>query len=88
MDLNISHQKNPAEDWDISASAKADKGEKIGRAQIVVNESSEYDETFNPPLGSWQKQLSQKGRYPGDNKVSLIVTNDKNEDTRAEDSWN
>jgi hypothetical protein len=87
MDPKLSHQKNPAEDWDISASAKADKGEKIARAQIIVNDSTEYDQSFDPALNNWQKQLLQKGRYPGDNTARLIITDDQKADTEAEDSW-
>ncbi len=83
----LSHQKNPLIGWDITASAKVDKDEKIARAQILVNDSSEYDETFDPPLSSWQKQLSQKGEYPGDNTVRLVITSDTGGDTEAEDSW-
>ena len=87
MDLKLSHQKDPAEDWNISASAKADKGEQIARAQIVVNDSTEYDESFDPPLNSWQKQLAQKGEYPGDNTVQLTITDANGVDTEAQDSW-
>jgi hypothetical protein len=87
MDPKLSHQKNPAEDWDISASAKADKGEKIARAQIIVNDSTEYDQSFDPAINNWQKQLIQKGRYPGDNTARLIITDDQKTDTEAEDSW-
>ena len=35
MTASSTHTKNPAIGWDISASAKADKGEKIARAQIL-----------------------------------------------------
>ena len=82
-----SYQKNPLIGWDITASAKVDKDEKIARAQILVNDSSEYDETFDSPLSSWQKQLTQKGEYPGDNTVRLVITSDTGGDTEAEDSW-
>ena len=87
MDVTSTHTKNLLTDWDISASAKADKGEKIARAQILVNDFSEYDQLFDPPLTSWQEQLNQKGDYPGDNKVQVIVSNEKGEDFPSEDSW-
>lgn len=87
MNASSTHQKNPAVGWDISASAKADTGEKITRAQIVVNGSSQYDKTFASPVSSWQEQLTQQGQYPGDNTVDVIVTNDKQQDTESEDSW-
>jgi hypothetical protein len=87
MNASSTHQRSPAVGWDISASAKADKGETITRAQIVVNGSSQYDKTFASPVTSWQEQLNQQGQYPGENTVDVIVTNDKGEDTESEDSW-
>ena len=58
----LSHQKNPLIGWDITASAKVDKDEKIARAQILVNDSSEYDETFDSPLSSWAEAAYSEGR--------------------------
>jgi hypothetical protein len=87
MTASSTHKKNPAVGWDISASAKADKGEKIARAQIIVNGSSEYDKTFDPPISNWQEQVNQQGQYPGENTVQVIVTDDKGEDTESDDSW-
>ncbi|HEY6769716.1 MAG TPA: hypothetical protein VI386_33660 [Candidatus Sulfotelmatobacter sp.] len=87
MEPTLSHQKNPAEGWDISASAKPDKGEKMSRAQIIVNGSSQYDKSFNPPLSSWQERLNQQGQFAGNNTVRLIITNDKSEEFEALDSW-
>jgi hypothetical protein len=87
MTPTLAHTKNPLAGWDISASAKVDKSEKITRGQIIVNGSSEFDETFDTPLSSWSKTLTQQGRYPGDNTVQLIVTDDQGNDTAAEDSW-
>ena len=87
MDVTSSHSKNPAVGWDITASAKADKGEKIARAQIIVNDFPEFDKTFDSPLSSWHQQLQQMGEFPGDNTVRVIVTNDKGEDSESDDSW-
>ncbi len=87
MTVGSTHQRNPAVGWDISASAKADSGEKIARAQILVNGASEYDKTFDPPISNWQRQLTQQGQYPGDNTVQVIVTSDKGENTESDDSW-
>lgn len=87
MKLTLSHQKNPAVGWDITASATAEKEEKIVRAQIIVDDFPEYDESFDPPLTNFQKQLGQQGQFPGDNKVRLIITDDKGQDTVAEDEW-
>ena len=87
MKLTLSHQKNPAVGWDVSASATAERNEKIVWAQIIVDDFPEYDETFDSPLSNWQKQLTQQGQFPGDNKVQLIVMNDKGEDAKSEDEW-
>jgi hypothetical protein len=87
MTVTSTHAKNPLMGWDISASAKADAGEKIARVQIIVNGSSEYDKTFDSPISSWQEHLNQQGEYPGDNAVEVIATSDKGEDTESEDSW-
>lgn len=87
MTVTSTHAKNPAEGWDISASAKADQGEKIARVQIVLNGFTEYEKSFNPPINSWQQLLPQRGQYPGNNAVEVIATNDKGDDTESEDSW-
>ena len=87
MTVGSTHTKNPAAGWDISASAKADTGEKIAHAQILVKGLSEYDESFNPALSTWQAQLIQKGRYPADNLVQVTVTNDQGDDAESDDEW-
>ena len=87
MDVTSSHSKNPAVGWDITASAKAGTGEKIARAQIIVDDFPEYDKTFDPPISNWQQQLHQQGQFPGDNRVRVIVTSDKGDDTESDDSW-
>jgi hypothetical protein len=87
MDVTSSHSRDPVAGWDITASAKADKGEKIARAQIFVNDFPEYDEQFSPPVSSWQQQLRQQGDYPGDNKVRVVITNDQEEDAESVDAW-
>ena len=88
MDVTSAHTRNPAVGWDITASAKAGSGEKIARAQIIVDDSPEYDKVFSPPITNWQQQLHQQGQYPGGNTVRVVVTNDKGEDAEADDSWN
>jgi hypothetical protein len=87
MTVGSTHAKNPAVGWDISASAKADAGEQITRAQIIVNGSTRYDRMFDPPISNWQESLTQQGLYPGDNTVQVIATSDKAEDTESDDSW-
>jgi len=87
MDVTSSHSKNPAVGWDITASAKADKGENIERAQIIVGGFPQYDKSFDPPITNWQQQLGQQGQYPGYNTVRVVVTSDNGEDTESVDSW-
>jgi hypothetical protein len=88
MDVSSRHEKDPAVGWDISASAKAGTGEKIARARIIVNGSSRFDHSFDPPIANWQQQLRQQGQYPGDNAVRVIITDDKGQDSECDDSWN
>ena len=87
MQVTSSHTKNPALGWDLAASAKADSGEKIARARILVNELLRYDRSFDPPVSGWQEQLIQQGEYPGDNLVRVVITNDKSEETEFVDTW-
>jgi hypothetical protein len=88
MIVTSTHTKNPAVGWDISAVAKAEPGEKIARARIIVNGSTEYDKLFDPPISAWQDQLNQQGQFPGSNIVQLIATNDKGDDAESIDTWN
>lgn len=62
MQVTSSHTKNPLMGWDISASAKVDKGERISHAKIVVNDFPEYDQEFDPPISAWQENLIQQGQ--------------------------
>ena len=87
MIVTSTHARNPGEGWDISAAAKADQGELIARAQIIVNGFKEYEKSFDPPIRNWQQQLNQRGQCPGSNTVEVIATSDKGEDTESEDSW-
>ena len=88
MDTSLTHKKNMAAGWNILASAKADKGEKISRAQIAVNGFSKYDQSFNPPISQWEQELGQQGQYPGDNTSELRITSDKGDVTVNQDAWN
>jgi hypothetical protein len=87
VEVTCSHSKNPALGWDVTAAAKAGAGEGIARAQVIVNDVSSYDKSFNPPLSTWQEQIPQQGEYPGDNEVLVVITSDKDEDTECLDSW-
>ncbi len=87
MEATLDHQKNPAEGWDIIASAKADKGEKISQVKIYVNDVAVSEKSFNPGLVQWHDRLTQKGEYPGSNTSRIEVFNEAGEMTVAEDSW-
>ena len=88
MIVTSTHTKNPAVGWDLVATAKPDPAEKIARARIIVNGSTEYDKLFDPPISAWQDQLNQQGQFPGSNIVQLIATNDKGDDAESIDTWN
>ena len=88
MTVASTHTKNPAGGWDISATTKADSGEKIARIQVVVNGASEYDRLFDPPIGNWQDVITQQGQYPGSNVVQVIATSDQGDNTESYDAWN
>ncbi len=87
MQVTSTHTRDSLMGWDISSSAQAGKGEAIARAQIFVNESSEYDQSFDPPIDNWQGSLQQQGVYPGDNTVEVVITDDKGTDSRTVDAW-
>ncbi len=87
MDASLDHQKNPAEAWDIIASAKTDKGEKISKVKIYVNNIVVFEKSFNPGLAQWHDRLTQKGQYPGSNTSRIEVNNEAGDLTSAEDSW-
>jgi hypothetical protein len=87
MDITLSHAKNPLIGWDIAVIVKASIGETITMARIDVNGFPEFDEQLPNPLNQWQKNLTQQGTFPGDNKVLVTITNDKGERTTDEDDW-
>ncbi len=87
MTINLTHQRNPLIAWDINVSVTADKGEKITHVLVQVAGIRVWDESVIPPAGSWQRKLTQKGNYPGDNKVVVTATNDQGDDASAVDEW-
>ena len=38
-------------------------------------------------MNQWQKTLTQQGAYPGENRVLVTITNDKDEQIADEDEW-
>jgi hypothetical protein len=87
MTIDIVHAKNPAVGWDIATTITVAKGEKLTHVLIQVNGSPDYDKDITPPANSWKNTLTQKGQYPGDNKVVVTATNNKADDTVAIDEW-
>jgi hypothetical protein len=87
MDGTLTHQRSDALAWDITASAKAEAAETISSVEVLVNGISEYSETFSRPTKQWQRTLTQKGQYPGDNTSQLIVTDDSGNETDFYDEW-
>lgn len=86
MKVDLSHLKNPAIGWDVVVKATADAGEKIASATVAVNGATVADESLDG-MSSWTRTLRQQGFFPGRNTVKAEITNDKGEDTSAEDSW-
>jgi uncharacterized protein YunC (DUF1805 family) len=87
MKIKVSHARNPVLSWDIDVSAQAEAGEKIAQVEVRVNDVQEVQELLNDPLDSWDQHLSQKGVYPGDNKVEVTVTDQDGNETSAEQKW-
>jgi len=87
MDIDVKHSRNPVLGWDIQVTAKAAAGETITAARIEVNGSPEYNRQISPPVNKWQRTMTQKGQYPGENKVLVTITNDKGEETKDQDEW-
>jgi uncharacterized protein YabE (DUF348 family) len=87
MKIAVTHARNPLMDWDINVKVSADTGEKIAFVEIRINDFPDVDETQDDPVDSWEKQLTQKGVYPGDNKVEVRVTDQNGKDTRAKQEW-
>lgn len=73
--------------WDITVSVLAGAGEKIASVEVRVNDFREVNDQLDPPLDSWEQLLTQKGVFPGDNRVDVVVTDDKGDDTRARKKW-
>lgn len=86
MKVDLSHIKNPGMGWDVVVKATADAGEKISSATVTVNGATVADESLDG-MSSWTRTLRQQGNYPGTNTVKAEITNDKGEDTSAEDTW-
>ncbi len=87
MKIDITHARNPLMDWDIDVKATAEHDEKITYVEIRVNDFADVDEIEDDPVDSWEKQLIQKGVFPGDNTVLVVVRDQNGKDTRAQQEW-
>ncbi len=87
MKIEIKHTKNPLMDWDIDVTVNAENTEKIDSVEIKVNDFPEVKEAQGDSVTSWDKHLSQKGQYPGDNKVVVTVFDQNGNSTVAKQQW-
>lgn len=87
MKITITHARNPLVGWDINVTADAGEAEKISYAEIRINDFRDVREDLEPPLDSWDRQLTQKGVYPGDNKVQVMVRDQRGLETRKQQKW-
>lgn len=87
MKIKISHARNAVLGWDIDVSVEAGSGEKIGQVEVWVNDIREVQDLPGDALDSWEQQLTQKGIYPGDNKVEVTVNDQDGNVTSAEQKW-
>jgi hypothetical protein len=87
MKIAITHAKNPLIGWNIDVKVNAEKQEKIAFVEIRVNGFPEVSETQGEPEDSWERQLTQQGVFPGDNKVEVLVRDQNSNDTRAKQAW-
>lgn len=87
MKIAITHARSQPFGWDINVRATADAGEKITFVEVRVNGFAEVDETPDDPVDSWEKQLTQQGKSPGDNDVIVLVRDQNGKATRAKQEW-
>lgn len=87
MKIAVEHTKNPAMGWDINVRVAAESNEKISFVQVRINGVVELDEAQNDPVDQWEKLLTQKGVYPGDNEVEVLVQDQNGKNTRAKQEW-
>jgi hypothetical protein len=86
MKINIAHFRNPVTGWDIDVNVQADAGQHISQVRVKVNGFPEIDESPDD-LDSWEEQLIQKGVFPGDNEVEVLVNDQNGDESRAEQKW-
>jgi hypothetical protein len=87
MKITIDHAKDPLVGWDIKVSVQAETGESIAQVEVRVNDFPEIRDMLRTPVNSWEEQIKQKGVFPGDNKVEVLVRDQDDEETRAMQKW-
>ena len=87
MKINISHTRDSLVGWDIDVSVLAEAAETIGYVEVRVNDFPEVKDNLSSPLSSWDEQITQKGVYPGNNKVEVLVRDQDSQETRALQRW-
>lgn len=86
MKIKIAHLKNPVLGWDINVNVEADAGQHISQVVVKVNGLPEINESPDD-LDSWEQQLVQKGIFPGDNEVEVVVSDQNGDESRAQQKW-
>lgn len=87
MNIKIAHIKNPLAGWDIDVNVQAEAGQQISQVTVKVNGFPEINDTPGDNLNSWEQQLIQKGVFPGDNEVEVLVSDQNGTESRAEQKW-
>jgi hypothetical protein len=87
MQIDIKHSKNPLAGWDVDVTVSAESKETISMVTIYINDFPECEETPRPDTRKWNKVLTKKGDYPGDNKVVVSALDQDSKSISAEDEW-
>lgn len=87
MKINIAHFKNAVMGWDIDVNVQANVGQQISQVKVKVNGLPEIDDAPGDNVDSWEQQLIQKGVYPGDNEVDVLVNDQNGNESRAKKKW-
>jgi hypothetical protein len=87
MKIKIAHIRNNAMGWNINVNVEAGDQQQISQVTVKVNGVPVVEEGPGEDLDSWEKQLLQQGVYPGDNKVEVLVTDQRGKESRAKQEW-
>ena len=87
MQIEITYARNSVVDWDVLVVATGDHQEQVAPIRATVNASTLCDENSDPFVNKWRRLFTQKGVYPGDNKVVVTITDDRGNETAAMEQW-